>query len=96
MEEAGPSTAQQDLPHLSQFEYTEEEQESILADQDIFVRDPIIPVFNLYKVIDATMKTGERGFDPLNIYKSRLVNAVVPQVPNYPEVVHWCAQGYLP
>ena len=96
MVEAGPSSAQQDLPHLPQFDYTEEEQESILADKDIYVRDPILPVFDLHKIIDAMMKTGQGGFDPLNIYKSQLVNAVVPQVPNYPEIVQWCAQGYLP
>ena len=96
MEEADTSSAQQDLPHLPQFEYTEEEQESIMADEDIFVRDPILPVFDLYKVIDAMRKTGKEGLDPLNVYKSRLANAVVPQVPNYPEIVQWCAQGYLP
>ena len=70
MEEAGTSSAQQDLPHFPQFEYTEEEQESIMADQDIFVRDPILPVFYLYKVIDAMRKTGKEGLDPLNVYKS--------------------------
>ena len=96
MEEAGPSMAQQELPEIPQFEYSEEEQESILADLDILVRDPIIPIFNLFKVIETTTKSGERGFDPLYIYRSRLVKAVVPQVPNYPEIVHWCAQNYLP
>ena len=70
MEEAGPSSAQQDLPHLLQFDYTEEEQESILADKDIYVRDPILPVFDLHKVIEKMLKSGKGGFDPLNIYKS--------------------------
>ena len=88
--------AQQELPEIPQFEYSEEEQESILADLDILVRDPIIPIFNLFRVIETTTNSGERGFDPLYIYRSRLVKAVVPQVPNYPEIVHWCAQNYLP
>ena len=84
MEEAGPSMAQQELPEIPQFEYNEEEQESVLADLDILVRDPIIPIFNLFRVIETTTKSGERGFNPLHIYRSQLVKAVVPQVPNYP------------
>ena len=96
MAEVGSSSAQQEPPQIAQFEYTEEEQESILVDKDVNVRDLIIPVFDLHKIMQHILKHGAQGIDSLNIYKSRLVNAVVPQVPNYPEVVQWCAQGYLP
>ena len=94
MTEAGPS-AQQELPHLSQFEYTEEEQEGILADKDINVRDPILPVFDLHMVSQNLSKRYAEGVDSLGVCKSRLVNAVLPQVSHFPELVHWCAQGYL-
>jgi len=94
MAEAGPS-AQQDLPQLQQFEYTEEEKESILADKDINVRDPILPVFDLHMVTQNLLKRYAEGVDSLGICKSRLVNAVLPQVSNFPEIVQWCAQGYL-
>lgn len=84
MAEPGSSSTQQDPPQMPQFEYTEEEQERILEDKDVNIRDPILPVFDLQKVMERILKRGKDGFDPLNIYKSRLVNALVPQVLNYP------------
>ena len=93
MEEAGPS-AQEEQPQ-SRSQYTEEEQESILADKDINVRDPILPVFDLHMVTRDLLKCYEEGGDSLGVCKSRLVNAVLPQVPHFPELVHWCVQGYL-
>ena len=66
-----------------------------MADKDINVRDPILPVFKLHRVTKNLLKCGAEGVDHLNICKSRLINAVVPQVHNYLEVVQWCAQGYL-
>ena len=91
MAETGPSLAQQELPHLPQFEYTEEERESILADKDINVRDPILPIFELHRVTKSLLNCGAEGVDHLSICKSRLINAVVPQVHNFPGVVQWCA-----
>lgn len=96
MAEAGPSSAQKEPTQTAQFTYTEEEQENILADKDINIRDPILPIFDLYKITQNILKHGTQGIDPLNICRSRLINIVVPQVPHYPEMVQWCAQGYLP
>ena len=58
MAEAGSSSAQQDPPQLPQFDYTEEEQESILADKDVNVRDPILPVFELHRITQNLLKRG--------------------------------------
>lgn len=46
--------------------------------------------------MQTVLKHNTEGVDHLNIFQSRLINAMVPQVPNYPEIVEWCAQGYLP
>ena len=95
MAEAGSSSAQQDPAQVAQLTYTEEEQEGILSDKDINVRDPIIPIFDLYKAIQNVLKHNTQGVDHLNICQSRLINAVVPPVLNYLEIVKWCAKGYL-
>ena len=78
MAEAGPSSAQQDPAQMAQLTYTEEEQESILSDKDINIRDPILPVFDLYKTIQSVLEHKTQGVDPLNICRSRLINVVVP------------------
>ena len=74
---------------------TLEEQEDILGDKDINVRDPILLIFDMYKAMSSILRNKEKGSDHLKIYQSGLINAVVPQVPNYPEIVWWCAHGYL-
>ena len=91
MSEAGPSSTQQDPAQMAQLTYTEEEQENIFLDKDINVRNPILPIFDLYKTMQTVLGHKAQGVDHLNICQSRLINAVVPQVPNYPEIVEWCA-----
>ena len=102
MSEAGPSSAQLDPAQMAQLShpgtsqgqltYTKEEQENILSDKDINIRDPILPIFDLYKTMQTVLEHKAQGVDQLNICQSRLINAVVPQVPNYPEIFGWCAQ----
>ena len=46
-------------------------------------------------VTQNLLKCYAEEVDSLGICKSRLVNLVLPQVSHFPELVHWCAQGYL-
>ena len=66
MSEAGPSSAQQDPAQMAQLSqpgtsqgqltYIEEEQENILSDKDINVRDPILPIFDLCKTMQTVLE----------------------------------------
>lgn len=67
-----------------------------MADKDINVRDPILPVFDLHLAVKNILEQTTQGVDLMNICQSRLVSVVVPQVPNFLEMVGWCAKGYLP
>lgn len=84
MAEGGPSSAQQEPAQMPQLSYTEEEEENILADKDINIRDLILPIFDLYKAMQNVLNQNAQVVDHLNICQSRLINAVVPQVPNLP------------
>lgn len=95
MAETGSSSAQQKLPQVLGSAHTREELEDLLADKDINVRDPILLVFDLHLAIKNVLEQSAQGSDLMNICQSRLVGAVVPQVPKFPEMVEWCAKGYL-
>ena len=58
MAEAGPSSAQLEPTQMAQPTLTEEEQENILADKDVNVRDPILPILDLHKIMQSILKHG--------------------------------------
>lgn len=89
------SSAQKKLPQVLGSAPAQEDSEEILADKDINVRDPLIPVCDLHLAVKNVLELSAKGLDIMNICQSRLVSAVVPQVHNFPEMVEWCAKGYL-
>ena len=51
MSGAGSSSAQKSIPQVLLPVKAQEDPEEILADKDVNVRDPILPVSNLHRVI---------------------------------------------
>ena len=89
MSEARPSLAQPETteqPQDVQQEVidvkpvlTPEEQEDILGDKDLNVRDLILLIFDMHEAKSSILKKKvERGFDHLKICQLGLVNVVVP------------------
>ena len=95
MSETGSSSGQKELPQILAPTPIQQNPEELLDDKDMNVRDPLIPVCDLHLAIKNVLELSEKGPDIMNICQSRLVSAVVPQVHNFPEVVEWCAKGYL-
>lgn len=95
MSGVGSSSTQKSIPQVLLPVKTQEDPEEILADKDINVRDLILPVSDLHRAVKNVLELSAKGPDLMNICQSRLVSAVVPQVPHFPEVVEWCSKNYL-
>ena len=78
MAETRSLSAQQDSAQMPQLTYTEVEQENILADKDINIRDPILPILDLHKAMQNVLNHNAQGVEHLNICQSLIINAVVP------------------
>ena len=89
MSGAGSSSTQKSIPQVLLPVKTQEDPEEILADKDTNVRDPILPVSNLHRAVKNVLEQSAKGPDIMNIFQSRLISIVVPQVPHFPEVVEW-------
>ena len=78
MSGAGSSSAQKKLPQILGSAPAQEDPEEILADKDINIRDPLIPVCDLHLAVKNVLELSAKGPDLMNICQSRLVSAVVP------------------
>ncbi len=88
MSQAESSSTRQDSPKELQvvpkttaedrLTVTQENQEEILADKDINVRDALLPVFGMYEAIQLVWRKKQKGVDHLRICESNLIRAIVP------------------
>ena len=74
-----------------------EERDKILEDSHLMIADPSVKIFDMQEAQKTVIRSKvERAADHLKIYQSGLVDAVVPQVLPFPELVAWCAENYEP
>jgi hypothetical protein len=68
--------------------------ETFLEDKDSQIFDPKVS-FDLYELHNLAQTRYMQLNDSFNVWGSNLAQFLVPQVYNFPEFVHWCAQRYI-
>ena len=67
-----------------------------IFDRDESIRDPLLPNSDLHHAIKIVHVNAAAQVDPIGLYTSGIVKAVVPVVYHTPELVRWCADNYDP
>ena len=67
-----------------------------MLDRDESIRDPLLPINDLHHAIKIVHVNAVAHVDPIGLYTSGIVKAVVPAVYHTPELVKWCAENYDP
>lgn len=66
-----------------------------MSDRDFDVFDPVLTINDLSQLKDQIIEESRASQDNFNLFESGLVQFWLPQVPNFPNFVEWCAQRYF-